>query len=165
MENAKGCGFPERQIKLYKNFITFVEELSKESGLPEDLIYDNLSANAVKRVLPFKKGEPPRVSVEKHIVSTLKSKHSPTRKTIEDAMGIAPEPKRISNPTAIKKSVTSSFSLEINSTNDAKQKNKIFLSILTAGQIQIWSDWASNNDCEDEYSALCKVTANLFARE
>ena len=72
------CGLPKSQIALIKKYMPFIEELSQTTGIPEEMLYDNVPASSVKTVLTFKKGSDIRTKAENHIIKTLKSKRSPT---------------------------------------------------------------------------------------
>lgn len=164
-DGAEGCGIPKTQIRLLDKYVPFIQDLAKEYEIDEDLLFQNVQASAVRPVLRFNKNNPLRVNVEKHIIDTIKSKKSPTKKTIELVMGITPKPKLISDhPESIKERTnikTQQIYQTAKSSSDISEKIRIFKSILTSGQIQIWKDYAMRHNLDDEYSALSEVTKRI----
>lgn len=157
-----GCGIPETQRKLYEAYVPFIQTLAKEHNLDEDMVFNNVAATAIKPILRFKKNDSHRKDAEKHIVETLKKNLSPTHKSIEAAMEIIPIPKHQRDPhAAVKEWKTPQMVLSSKPQSSVSEKNRAFRSILTPGMIQVWKDYATRHNLDNEYAALSKVTTLL----
>ena len=159
--NPDMCGISKSQVTVWKKYIPFIESLSEESGIDEDTIADNVSPSSVKRLLTMKKTSVGRIAGEKHIIETLKIKKSPSKRTIEDAMGIDCSPKRMVNTIALRKLATEPVVLVSSHNGEINEKIRAFKSILTTGQQKLWMDYVIKHDLENEYEALSKVTILL----
>jgi hypothetical protein len=155
------CGVSKSQVALWKLYIPFLTELSKESGIDEDTLSDNVSPTSVKRVLSLKKNSTQRQNSIKHIIDTIRSNHAPTKRSIEDAAGFNTKLPTVVNPVVLRKSVTTPTVLINNPDGNSNDKTRIFKSILTSGQIAEWVAFSERNGCDNEYEALCKITTLL----
>jgi hypothetical protein len=158
-EGEDVCGLPQSQVGLIRKYIPFAQKLARENNIDVDIFFQNVSASSVKTPLSFKKNSDARKNAEKHIIETLLINRSPTTASIHEALGIEYFSKPMRSPK--KKIVSIPFSLTSSTHNESAARNRVFLSILSSGQIKKLSDYASKNDLSNEYEALCKIISSL----
>jgi len=155
------CGLGEHSAKQVNKFIDFVEDLSKESGIPEDVIYSNVTRGAVSGVMKFEKGSNIRRSVSKIITDTLKSKRAVTKNLINASVGLPIEEQRIKaivpKRIALNAVDVSNVELTHNSNHNIKNSIKLIKRALTPGQLAILNRVSEKFSLDDEYSAISLI--------
>jgi hypothetical protein len=158
------CGIVSKKDYEYlrNEYVPFIEEISKETGIDEETIWHNIPRNDIKPMFRFKEGTQQRKEVKEYIVKTLKSNKRPTLKTIENKLGLRSEEKRMRNPDAIKIEVPRQIILtEKKGTGISSKVSDFKLLLGSPGYIQKWKDFAERHGIDNEYSALIYVTTQL----
>ena len=157
------CGMGKSSARSYDDYIDFVETLSKESGIPSDIIYRNAPHAAVKPFLKFRRDSETRKIVERTICDTLNKKLAVTGKFLSSAVGVKSEPNKIAEEPKVIIAPMSAPHREIINKNSVRDKIRLLSEVLTKGQMNILVQVMETEGLEDEYVALSRVL--VWAKE
>jgi hypothetical protein len=148
------CGLGKSACNVVEQYLSFVNDLSSDHGINEDIVYRNVPISSVKPLLKFKKDSDIRKKASRSIAQVLNSKQGVTGKYVNQVIGIDVSRKKF---IQTQKTPQSEIPTESLKTNKLKDKIRLITSALSSGQMDILIDVMKSNNLENEYEALSLI--------